>query len=596
MQYNNSAAYLGMPQHVLPRNKEKSKEEGDVDHFVHVPFSRCNPPGTTPKNYMLNLPPSQSQHSQMMAEQYKLQVEHQLPGPQWQIWAPSSLLQQGPLYMPQTQIIQAQGSMFNQGHPIQQELIQPASRSATAAKRLTQHKKLRSPTTNNKKKQIQASQSAHILPQKRSKQDNIVSEKSSLNGQQILTLATLRAQQDNLGEPAMEMSFASNLVETPVTITTSTSDPVNIISKRAQRMMSATTNGSQKSTVTSFSNPHLQSTNQLYPSTSVGPKEPLHKSDYSVANVPLIPMLFCGTPDSPIAPYPLNGIAPYGIHSSLQPEFFNRPCSNAIQLTAGESMSPNTYSNIFNSPFNPTPQIQGPGVFSGSTQMSNENTHSTASPISSQLNNSVGDAIAKFTLRTPKNLENLISVRMTEAKQAILTADPTAKLRDELLPKQIQILKTLVADTQMRPAITRKDFIPRTSEGKLFQSLNAPDTCLQCMRVRLLHTHAPLCMACIKHNAANIKHFTTAYPELNPVLELGFYVWVTMGRLYSHSKHMCKCPKGPDVYCNCMSQIQNGEMCVPCRFIRGVYFVVKYNLWPRQFRLRLPEANNSPQK
>eukprot|EP00043_Microstomoeca_roanoka_P003065 m.42149 g.42149 ORF g.42149 m.42149 type:complete len:304 (-) comp11896_c1_seq1:477-1388(-) len=162
-----------------------------------------------------------------------------------------------------------------------------------------------------------------------------------------------------------------------------------------------------------------------------------------------------------------------------------------------------------------------------------------------------------------------------DAKRSIQHVVANKAMTGTLIPNQIEVLKSLLEQVKTAPG------------PKVFEPEESESICQQCMRKRTLHKGAPLCMACVKHNAANIKHFLTRDPNARPAEDLEYYVFATLGRLYGHCKHTCKCEKGPSIFCECMSQ-NPGDAdpgCVPCRFIRGLRYVIEYDMWPRNLRV-----------
>ena len=124
--------------------------------------------------------------------------------------------------------------------------------------------------------------------------------------------------------------------------------------------------------------------------------------------------------------------------------------------------------------------------------------------------------------------------------------------------------------------------------------------CRQCNRSRQLHNKWPLCLACLKHNTAHTKQFKQRY-AVDPRLDLELFIlgkpkrdamlilrntlpdgslWftVTMARLLANSRHQCHCATGPDHACACVFNEQTLS-CIPCRFLRGVEWVIRIDLW-----------------
>lgn len=53
---------------------------------------------------------------------------------------------------------------------------------------------------------------------------------------------------------------------------------------------------------------------------------------------------------------------------------------------------------------------------------------------------------------------------------------------------------------------------------------------------------------------------------------------VTLRRHFAHSRHRCTCEDGPRLDCDCLKSPET-DKCVPCRFLRGLVFVIAYNMW-----------------
>eukprot|EP00045_Choanoeca_perplexa_P005268 m.44576 g.44576 ORF g.44576 m.44576 type:complete len:511 (+) comp13028_c0_seq1:216-1748(+) len=172
----------------------------------------------------------------------------------------------------------------------------------------------------------------------------------------------------------------------------------------------------------------------------------------------------------------------------------------------------------------------------------------------------------------PRKKVKLPAKRLTPAERNKVVAGIKARLTCDIdrLMSCIQRLKQLQLGSQTAEQVA-------VYRDKLMQETESQGLCRQCNRQRNLHSKWPLCLACLKHNTAHTKQFKQRY-AVEPKLDLELFVFVTMARLLANSRHQCHCTTGPDHACTCVFD-ERTLTCIPCRFLRGVEWVIRVDLW-----------------
>eukprot|EP00730_Choanoeca_flexa_P006560 TRINITY_DN12175_c4_g1_i1.p1 TRINITY_DN12175_c4_g1~~TRINITY_DN12175_c4_g1_i1.p1 ORF type:complete len:479 (+),score=85.81 TRINITY_DN12175_c4_g1_i1:204-1640(+) len=188
-------------------------------------------------------------------------------------------------------------------------------------------------------------------------------------------------------------------------------------------------------------------------------------------------------------------------------------------------------------------------------------------------------AMASSSSYIPPPVDNSNARRKQKAPAKQLTAVERDKIVKGIKGK-------LICDvSKLEDVIARLKAIQEKSTGealarfrdRLISDHEDEGQCRQCNRHRQLHTKWPLCLACLKHNAAHTKQFRQRY-AVDPRLDLELFILVTLSRLLSNSRHQCTCASGPDIACDCVFN-ESTLVCIPCRFLRGVEWVIRLDLW-----------------